>query len=212
MIDRAAGQIADPGGRRIDLGLPGLVRKFHDRIGIGDIKIVADQHHAERRIQSIHCAEEDAARLGNSVAVGVAQQRDAVGARHAGAGPFLKLLVDESLDARGVVRLGRCVAFGDQHVAVRQHIDGAGMIEPAGEGIHRHAAGGLGLVTGWPAGGGCDVDRRYPGLLWRRQRGRGAIALLGGGGVPRVVAGRQAAAPSPRSTLPTSDFCAWWEP
>ena len=166
---------------------PVVIGEFHDRIGIGDVEILADQHHAERRIQP---AEEDAARLGDAVAVGVAQQRDAVGARHPGARPFLRLPVDKALDALAVVRLRRRVALGDQHVAVGQHIDRARMIEPGREGRDRHAVGGDRLGAVGPAADRGDIDRRDPRMFRRRQGGRRTVALRHGRGrLPGVVAG-----------------------
>ena len=128
-------------------------------------------------------------RLGNAIAVGIAQQRDAVGARNACARPFLRLLVDEALDALAIVRLRRRVALGDQHVAVRQHIDRARMIEPGGEGVDRHAVGGDRLGAIGPAVDAGDIDRRDPRMFRRRQGGRRTIGLRHGRGFLRVVAG-----------------------
>ena len=71
--------------------------------------------------------------IGDAVAVGVAQQRDAIGARHRGPRALHRLLHEEALDALAVLGpLGRR-GFGDQHVAVRQHVQPARMIEPVGE-------------------------------------------------------------------------------
>ena len=96
---------------------------------------------------------------------------------------------DPAPDAVAVVRLRRRVAFRHQHVAIRQHVDRARMIEPAGERIDRHAVGGGRLGAGRPAGGGGDIDRRYPGFLRRRQGRGGPESLLGDGGIGGLVAG-----------------------
>ena len=71
MVDRTAGQLGEPRAGRPDLGVALLVRIADDGIGVGDVEIVADEGHAERRIQMI---EEDAADLRLAVAVGVTQQ------------------------------------------------------------------------------------------------------------------------------------------
>ena len=131
-------------------------------------------------------------RLGNAVAVGIAQQRDAVGARNACARPALRQPVDEALDADAAL-LRRRVALGDQHVAVRQHIDRARMVEPGREGCDRHAVGGGRLGAVGPAVDRSDIDRRDPRMFRRRQGGRRTIALCRGRGFGRrglgVVAG-----------------------
>ena len=53
------------------------IRKGDHAVGVADIEGVADQRHAERLAQPFH---ENPASFGDAVAVGVAQQRDAVGA------------------------------------------------------------------------------------------------------------------------------------
>ena len=154
---RPAGRSASFTPGAVILVSPSLVGKAHDRVGIGDIELVADQRHAERRVQAF---EEDASGLGDAVAVGVAQQRDAVGARRrrrrrASCTSF----VHPAPDALAVIRLRRRVGFGHQHVAVRQHIDRARMIEPGRERVDGHAVGGDRLAAVRPADGGRDIDR-----------------------------------------------------
>ena len=168
MIDGAGGQVGQLDAGRVDLGLAAVIGESQDRIGIRDIEIVADQHHAERRVQPL---DEDAPGIGDAVAVGIAKQRDAVGARRAGAGPLLRLFIDETLDALAVIRLWRGVGLGDQHIAVRQHVERARMVELFGEGIHRHAVLGLGLAVGRPANHRRNIDRWDPRILRRRQVG-----------------------------------------
>ena len=55
----------------------------HHAVGVADIERVAQQRHAERLVQSLH---ENLALFGDAVAIGVAQQRDAVGAVAKGGG------------------------------------------------------------------------------------------------------------------------------
>jgi hypothetical protein len=71
---------------------------------------------------------------GRSVVVGVAHQGDAVGRGHGGAGPAHDDLLEPALDALAVLGLGRGVGLGDQHVAVGQHVEPAGMIQAADQG------------------------------------------------------------------------------
>ena len=59
---------------------------MHHAIGVGDIEIIADQHHAEGRMQMI---QEDKCLVGHAVAIGVAQQQDAVAGLDAGMGLLL---------------------------------------------------------------------------------------------------------------------------
>jgi hypothetical protein len=77
-----------------DARVAGLVGKPHDRIGVGDVEKTADERHAERRVEAF---EECSARFGNSVAVGIAQQRDAIRARHRRAGLLHRLFMNQAL-------------------------------------------------------------------------------------------------------------------
>jgi hypothetical protein len=55
----------------LDLRLPGAVREADHRIGVGDVEVVADQRHAERRVQVL---EEHRLELGRAVVAQAAQQ------------------------------------------------------------------------------------------------------------------------------------------
>ena len=125
---------------------------------------------------------------------------------------FCACLYDKALDALAVVRLRRRVAFGDQHVAVRQHIDRARMIEPGREGVDRHAVGGGRLGAVGPAVDGGDIDGRDPRMFRRRQGGRRTIALRRRSRCPAGRCRRQAAAPVRRRMLPGGCSCAWRVP
>ena len=188
MVDGARGQVGELDAGRGDLGVAGMIGEFHDRIGVGDIEVVADQRHAERRVQPF---EKDGPGFGDAVAVGVAQQRDAIGARRIGAGAAHDHLRDPALDAPGIVGLRRRVGLGHQHIAIRQDKERARMIEPGGERIDRHSAGGDRFAAGGPADRFGDIDRRDQGIFRRRQRGRGSKRLFGRGGVLLVAGGER---------------------
>ena len=110
--------------------------------------------------------EEHRARLRHAVAVGVAQQRDAV-RRSAPRAPacFMHLLHDPALDALAVLGPRRRVGLGDQHVAVRQHVEPARMVEAPAKAVTASPSAGDRLVAVRPAAGVRDVDRRDPGLV-----------------------------------------------
>jgi hypothetical protein len=71
MVARAGRQVRDLDRRSRDLRRAGRVREAHDRVGIRDVEVVADQRHAERRVQVVG---EHRAQVRHAVAVGVAQQ------------------------------------------------------------------------------------------------------------------------------------------
>ena len=128
--------------RRGDLGRAVLIGEADDSVGIGDIEIVADQRHAERRMEVL---QKNRPRLRGPIAILIAQQGDAVGALDAGAGASHDMLHEPA--AKPAHRFAWAVGFRHQHVAVRQHIQPARMIETAGirrdaeaPARHRHAA------------------------------------------------------------------------
>ncbi len=166
VVDGAAGEIDHLHAGYGDLGLPAAVGKAQQRVGVGDVKVVADEGHAEGRIEAL---EEYRAGLGHAVAIGVAQQGDAVGAGHAGTGTPHHQLRDPALDARGVFGPGRRVGLGYQHVAIGQHEEPARMVECVGKGgdaqARRSGRGG----AGGPALGRRDVDGGEQRLVRRRQ-------------------------------------------
>ena len=159
-----AGRSTTFSGRRAVLGLARLVGHPHQGVGVGDVEVVADERHAERRGQVL---EVDRLHLGDAVPVGVAQQRDPVRALHARARPIHDLAGDPGLHAGEFSVGGRRVALGHQHVAVRQGVEPARVVEPLGEGRDRQAGGGRGLGALRPARGRRDVD----GGQRRRVRG-----------------------------------------
>ena len=103
------------------------------------------------------------ARLGATVAIAVAQQGDAVGAWHAGAGLLHRGLLHPGLDALAARGPGRCVGLGHQHVAIGQHVQPARVVQAARECIDREPGGGDGRGAGRPARGRRDLQRRDQG-------------------------------------------------
>ena len=71
---RPAGRRCVPGAAAMR-SLARAIGKAQQGVGVGDVEVVADQRHAEGRMEP---RQEHAARLGHAVAVGVAQQRDAI--------------------------------------------------------------------------------------------------------------------------------------
>jgi hypothetical protein len=81
-------------------------------------------------------------RVRDAIAVGVAQQRDAIGARHRAASFLLKAFEEPALHALAVLGPRRCIGLGDEHIAIREHVQPARVIEIAGEGLDPQAFGG----------------------------------------------------------------------
>ena len=168
MVQRPAGQVDDLRPRCGDLRLPFDIRKAPQRVGRRDIEIVADERHAEWRIDA---RDEYRSRFGDAVAIGVAQQRDAIRARAARAGALHQSLHDPALDAFAVFGLRRCCRFGDEHVAVRQHVDPARVLELHRERLDRGAGGRDRRGAVGPALGRRDLNSRHQ-RLGRRGQGR----------------------------------------
>ena len=103
--------------------------------------------------------------FGDAVTVRIAQQRDPFGARHCPAGLFLKLLEEPSLDALRIIGPRRRVGFGDEDVAIRQHVQPARMIEVTRESHHRGARRGVGCLVRRPAFRVDDVDEWNQGAV-----------------------------------------------
>ena len=166
MIAPAGRQIDDLFPLRGDLGLAFLIRKAQDRVGVGDIEILADERHAERRVEVL---QEDCARLRDSIAVGIAQQRDTVGAGDRSAGAAKHQPRDPAHDAALLLPPRRGVGLRHQHVAVRQHIEPARMIEPGRQGVDRETLGRNRHAAVGPADRRRDIDGRDHGLVRLRQ-------------------------------------------
>ena len=174
VVQRPARQLADRLARAVQRGGAFLVLEAQQAIGVGHIQVIADQGHAERRVEVL---EEHRAGFRHAILVGIAQQGDAVGARYASAGLGHDLLHHPATDALAVVGFLRCVGFRDQYVAIGQHIEPARVIQATGEGDHLGALGRLGLAAIGPADGRGDVHRGDQGLVRFRQLRRRAAAV-----------------------------------
>ena len=126
-----------------------------ERVGVADVELAAQQRHAEGRVEPGH---EDVALLGDAVAVGVAQQRDAVRRRGAGASAAHQEAHGAGDDAAALAR--GAVGLGHQYVAVGEAIEPARMVEPFCEGGDLEPGGGGGLAARGPADRLGDLDGR----------------------------------------------------
>ncbi len=91
-----SGERRDRARRGADAGRARIVREGDEAIGIGDVERAADQRHAEGRGQA---GDVGRPHLRHAVAVGVAQQRDPIGARHRRARLALEEAHERTLDA-----------------------------------------------------------------------------------------------------------------
>ena len=93
---------------------------------------------------------------------------------------FVTFFMNQALDALGplVGRLGGRIGFGDEHVAIGQHVNPARMVQPARQRSDLEPDRGRGHGALGPALGRGDVDggNQAPGR--RRQRGIGAFVSL----------------------------------
>ncbi|MNF94160.1 hypothetical protein D3C84_768600 [compost metagenome] len=157
VIQCPARQVDDFDRLRLDGCVAGFVVKAQQAIRVGHVQVVAHQRHAEWRVEVF---QEHRAGLSDAVVIAVAQQRDAVRARYACSGAAHDFLGDPALDAFGVIGLGRGVGFGDQDVAIGQHVQPAWVIEIIGKCADLSAAGRHGFCTVRPADGRGYVHRR----------------------------------------------------
>ena len=188
MVVRPARERRDRRRRGGDPRLAGDIGVAHHPIGIGDIQITTDEHDPEGRVQPI---EEHRAPLRHAVAIGVADQGDAVArllARRGvgGGGQALEIIADRLLGPIDrLARLGRA-ALHRQHIAIGQHIDEARMRQPARERLDAETGRRLGRLALLPADHLGDVERGEERLARSGDRGIGAdligaVALATGG-------------------------------
>ena len=175
-IGGPGGQVQDLAPRHADLQVAWLIGKRHQRVGVGDVERVADQRHAIGRIET---GEKRRLRFGAAIAIGVAQQGDAIG-RWIARASLRHQIVHHALDDP-VLGPGRAVGFRHQYVAIGQAQHGAGMGKAIGKAHHAKT-----LCRNWlfPAGPWLhlgDIDRRDHLAAWP---GDGRFA-------PRIRAGRQ---------------------
>ncbi|MNE39443.1 hypothetical protein D3C80_1333990 [compost metagenome] len=187
MVVAAGGQVRDLDRGGVDARLAGLIGDGDHGVGVGDEQALADQSHAEGRHQA---GQEDGLGFGHAIAVGVAQQGDAVRAGRARA----RLAHDAALEPAAYAapaagfRFGRGVGLGDQNIAIGQFIEPARVVQTAGEGVDRQTLCSDGRDACGPADGGSDLDRWDALDAGRRQLrvrpeaeafGQGALGLAG---------------------------------
>ena len=119
VVERPARQVGHLRRRSSDVRLTGHVREAHDRVRVRDVEHVAHERRPEWRRQAV---EKHRVQRCHAVAIGVAQQRDAIRTRRRAAGLRLEVLEEGTLDSLRVVRSRRRVRLGHQHVAVRQDV------------------------------------------------------------------------------------------
>ena len=117
--------------RRGDAAGPRGVGEGHHAVGVADVERVAQQRHAERLVQSL---QKNLADLGYAVAIRIPQPGDAVRADPHGGGALHRAehgVVEQRPDGPGHGQ-----RLGDQHVAIGQDVDPAGMPKPGRERVH----------------------------------------------------------------------------
>ena len=194
VVEQPAGEVGDLDRRRSDPGVACLVREPDYGVRVRDVECVADQRHAEGRVQAF---DEGRLQLGHAIAVGIAEQGDAVCAGHGAAGLLLVALEEPAADALVVERALRGVRFSDQYVAVRQHMQPPGMIEPISVGTYDQPIGRFRECAVGPPDG--------PGNLYRGEHRRAGLWELGRG--PHPLLDGQLGAASARGASHGNDQC-----
>jgi hypothetical protein len=168
------GQVGQLGARGVDAQGAGRVGVLHDAAGVRHVQGVADQLHAEGRVQALqeHVLHPFARRRV------LAQQRDAVAALAALAGTALDQAGDELL-GRGHRLLARAVGLHDQHVAVGQRQQLAGVLEVVGDLLDLQAGGDGRARVALPADTLGHLHRGHQEVLRRGQDGVAAGLFLG---------------------------------
>ena len=156
-----------------------MIGEAQQLVGICHIQIVTHQRHAKGRVQVL---DKHGAGFGDAIVVRVAQQGNPVCTWHSGPGAGHDLVCDPALDALAVIRFGRRVGFGYQHIAIGQHIEPARVVEVLGEGGYLQARSGGGCGAIGPADRRGDIDGGDQGLVGFGQfrRWAGAIRHLQG--------------------------------
>ncbi len=144
------------GARRVGEG--------HHAVGVADVEGIAHKRHAEGLALAL---QKHLACFRHAVAIGVAQQRDAVGAHPHGVGAFHR--ADHGVVEDGPGRAVRAHGLGDQHIAIGQHLDPARMIEAARERIDLETGRRDRRLSRAPALGRRHLQGR-DGALWSRRR------------------------------------------
>ena len=151
------------------------VGKGHHAVGVADVEGVADERHAEGLVLAV---QKHLSGFRHAVAIGVAQQRDAVGAHPHGVGASHR--GDHGVVEDRPRRAVRAHGLGDQHVAIGQHLDPAGMIEADRKGVDREPGRRGRRLARAPSPGCRHLQGRDAALRsCRRYRRRTAPGRLG---------------------------------
>src|SRR5580704_19380024 len=124
MIDGSARKVGELGAWCRDAGLPFLIGIADDGVSVRHVEILANQSDAKGRIEVV---QEDGSLIESAIALGIAQQRDAVSALAFGAGEPLYPAGDQILGA--VDRRFRTIALDHQHVPVGKHVERPWMLK-----------------------------------------------------------------------------------
>src|SRR3984957_5991877 len=125
MVQRATGKIVELHARRGDPRHPRHIIEGQDRVGIGDVQRVTNEHDSIGRVEMVDKYRPE---LGLAVAISGAYQSNAIAALFGGPGPRFYASGDKVL---GPIGLGtRAITLDDQDIAVGQSIKGARMLEP----------------------------------------------------------------------------------
>src|SRR5262249_25423532 len=143
--------------RGCDLGCSILVFEAQDRIGVGHVKITADQSHSKWRGKIF---PEERTRFGDAVVVLVWKEGDPVGAWRACANPLLHRFVDPPFYAFAIVGALGTITLCDENISVRQYEKPTRMLKVFGKRIDREARFSFWLAVGRPALGQSNMDRR----------------------------------------------------
>ena len=172
VIDRSRREIDDFGWRRRDLGLARRVWEAHDGVRVRDVERIAHECHAEWGVQSL---EKDRPCFGDTITIHVAKQRDAIGARIAGAAFVHEHPEKPAANPSAVIRPWRRVALRGQDISVRKDVEPARVIQVAREGVDDRSWRRDRVVLSRPADRFGDVDR------WDRRCTRRRDCRIGAG-------------------------------
>ena len=183
VVYRTGGKVHHPDPCHRDAGVAGGIGKPQHRVGVGNVEVMPHERHAERRVERVEQHRSD---FGHAIAVGIAQQGDAIGAGHAGAGPLHHQAHHPTPETLAVLRLGWRISLRHQHIAIGQYMKPARMIEASRVRHDVHARTRLRRGTSRPTLGRRDVDRGQQ--RFARTRKRGLRAGAGGDGQHRHLA------------------------
>ena len=154
---------------------PRLVGEGDHAVGIADIERVPQQRHSERLVQS---RKKRLPGFRDAVAIGVAQQRDAIRADPGGGRALHR--GDHGVVEEGAGRIGDGQQLGGENVAVGQHMDPTGVLQAGRECVDREARRRDRRLPGRPPSGRRHLERRQAALRlggrYRRRRPHGLLA------------------------------------